>query len=294
MQFFIIMALGVFAFNTNVHAAGDLVVTFSNTPLFNIQNMLPGDEETATITVENIGASTLQIAAQGLKTTETGNISSVLDFVIAEDSTDVYGGSSPTGPKTLADFFAESVDPLFIPLLSLPPLSETTYTAKATFDATAGNEFQNASVVFDIIIGADSTGPTAPAECSDIDFDGDPIIGTAGNDMLNGTLGNDLIFGLEGSDFIRGLGGNDCIVGGEGSDVIRAGSGEDVIIGSEGNDALYGQNGNDIVLGMEGHDVLFGNNGDDNLVGHGGMDIGFGGPGIDSCSAEFVFFCELP
>ena len=56
------------------------------------------------------------------------------------------------------------------------------------------------------------------------------IVGTTGNDTLNGTAGNDLILGLGGNDTLNGLGGNDILVGGAGTDTLNGGLGNDTYI----------------------------------------------------------------
>ncbi len=68
----------------------------------------------------------------------------------------------------------------------------------------------------------------------DVDGDGRPdnmqIIGTSGNDTLQGDITNDFIDGAEG---------NDTLNGGKGADVLRGGAGDDVLDGGEdGTDAL--------------------------------------------------------
>lgn len=68
----------------------------------------------------------------------------------------------------------------------------------------------------------------------DVDGDGRPdnmqIIGTSGNDTLQGDITNDFIDGAEG---------NDTLNGGKGGDVLRGGTGDDVLDGGEdGTDAL--------------------------------------------------------
>ena len=61
-----------------------------------------------------------------------------------------------------------------------------------------------------------------------------PIIGSNGNDQLNGGNGHELL---------SGRGGNDLIIAGNGHDVAYGGSGNDEIHGNSGNDTLYGSGG---------------------------------------------------
>ncbi|WP_394889498.1 calcium-binding protein [Mesorhizobium sp. AaZ16] len=59
------------------------------------------------------------------------------------------------------------------------------------------------------------------------------IIGTPGNDTLNGTIEDDLIAGGEGNDLLRGLFGDDLIAGNQGDDLIVGGPGSDDLFGSQ-------------------------------------------------------------
>jgi len=297
---------------TRVRAVGDLTVDFGvpeGDPIFVIDNMLPADTESRGAIVTNGGSVPREIMVKGVEQTETGNISTVLSFVISENGTDLYGGASAGGPKHLSDFFAEGT-PNGIPLSTLGAGLTTTYTFTVTFDPEAGNEFQDKQVVFDIIIGI---AGEVPAECSHIEFSGEPIYGTSGRDNLVGTPGNDLIFGFEEGDSINGNNGDDCLVGGEGNDSIRGNHGNDVILGGEGDDALKGNegddhlvggSGNDSLKGHEGADRLEGGAGDDSLRGGEGDDYLDGGDGVDSLKGdegidtclggESVKTCEVP
>jgi subtilisin family serine protease len=116
------------------------------------------------------------------------------------------------------------------------------------------------------------------------------ISGTAGNDILNGTLANDLILGLSGNDRINGRAGNDCLVGGDGNDNIAGLGGNDTLLGGKGidslnggigNDTLHGEDGNDQLFGLTGNDTLDGGNGHDSLNGGFGNDTLHGGTGND-------------
>ena len=75
------------------------------------------------------------------------------------------------------------------------------------------------------------------------------IVGTAGNDTLNGTALDDLILGLAGNDTLNGLGGNDILVGGTGNDTLNGGAGDDTYsFGlSDGADRINETSGNDRV-----------------------------------------------
>ena len=286
--------LGLFDKKT-AYAVGDLNVLWGvpdGDPIFVVSNMLPGDTEDRDVDVANGGTVPRDVGVRGVKTEEIASFAAILDFVVSEGGSDLYGGTSPTGPKTLEEFFADSSGPNGIFLSNLGNGDTTTYNFKATFPSSAGNEYQEAKVVFDLIIGIVSD---IPNECSEIEFSGSPIFGTSGNDTIRGTRGNDLIFALEGNDKVFAWSGDDCIVGGTGNDELRGETGNDIIFGNEGDDKVYGAvgqdllfggSGNDLVKGENGEDVIFGNEGNDTMLGGNANDVMHGNTGNDQMNGE--------
>lgn len=98
------------------------------------------------------------------------------------------------------------------------------------------------------------------------------IVGTAGNDTINGTSGVDIICGGEGNDTINGYSSNDTIIGGPGNDTINGGSGHDTLISREGFDNIDGGSGNDRIEvdDVAGADTANGNGGTDTCLTDGG------------------------
>lgn len=94
--------------------------------------------------------------------------------------------------------------------------------------------------------------------------DGLRIVGTAGDDALNGRFGHDTLIGQAGGDTLKG---------GRGHDTLRGKTGDDALYGGNGNDRLEGGNGNDILNGNSGLDVIDGGRGDDRLKGGAGNDV---------------------
>ncbi len=109
------------------------------------------------------------------------------------------------------------------------------------------------------------------------------IVGTPGNDTIEGTSGADVIHGRGGDDLIRGLDGNDIVCGGAGADVVRGGPGDDVIWGDGSADVLRGGAGYDVIHGGGGADELRGGSDGDLIFGNAGADIVRGGQGVDVC-----------
>lgn len=133
------------------------------------------------------------------------------------------------------------------------------------------------------------TNPTTPA-ASVPSPPGLNVIGTQGDNRLNGTEqadiiltfgGNDVISGRGGDDLIISGGGNDSIGGGGGNDAIFAGSGNDVVAGGDGDDRIFGGKGNDLLDGGAGNDLVSGDQGNDTVLGGTGNDTVFGGAGND-------------
>ena len=121
-------------------------------------------------------------------------------------------------------------------------------------------------------------------------FDDCTVIGTNGNDYLEGTSGDDVICGLDGYDSIDGKDGNDILYGGDGPDIIHGGQGDDTIYGGPGEDNLYGGQGDDtiygggeedMVNGERGNDILYGGEEADEVYGERGNDILYGDEGPD-------------
>lgn len=122
------------------------------------------------------------------------------------------------------------------------------------------------------------------------------IIGSSGNDTIEGGGSKSSLYGGFGDDILSGLGGNDKLFGGDG---------EDTFIGGTGNDKMYGGAGLDMAdysddtLGITvvngtyvsgtgvGDDVLSripnirGGLGEDNIEGGGSKNTLFGGGGDD-------------
>ncbi|HEX8225903.1 MAG TPA: Ig-like domain-containing protein [Allosphingosinicella sp.] len=145
------------------------------------------------------------------------------------------------------------------------------------FENSDADDFTEANFV----PGYDPDG-TAPA--------GETITGTAGDDVLVGTVGADSISALGGNDVVNGNAGADLILGGDGfdqlhgdadSDVVDGGNDDDYLWGDDGNDQLSGQAGSDNLFGDSGDDQLSGGVGEDNLDGGDGEDVLAGGDGSD-------------
>ncbi|MFG2880065.1 calcium-binding protein [Streptomyces sp. NPDC048337] len=97
------------------------------------------------------------------------------------------------------------------------------------------------------------------------------IVGTSGNDTLNGGYGNDVICALSGNDTVNASFGNDT---------VHAGPGNDRVDGSYGNDTLIGGPGSDNLIGNFGTDSL------NTVDGVSGNDTANGGYNTDTCTTD--------
>ena len=137
------------------------------------------------------------------------------------------------------------------------------------------------------------TNPTTPVSSVQNPTRGIDVIGTSGDNRLNGSEqsdiiltfgGNDVISGRGGDDLIISGGGNDSIGGGSGNDDVFAGTGNDVVDGGIGDDRIFGGKGSDLIDGNAGSDFISGDTGNDTILGGTGNDTAFGGKGNDFVS----------
>ncbi len=71
------------------------------------------------------------------------------------------------------------------------------------------------------------------------------VIGSGGNDILQGNRRNNLLSGGDGDDDLQGKGGDDVLVTGSGTDVVSGGDGKDRVVVGLGNKTLSGGTGFD-------------------------------------------------
>ena len=141
-----------------------------------------------------------------------------------------------------------------------------------------------------VATGVSTAGAQDTVNCNDLVA---TIVGTDGDDIIQGTWQADVIAGLGGNDTITGLSGDDVICGGVGDDTISGASGADTILGGPGNDTLAGDSQNDTIHGGDGDDDINGGPGDDTLDGGNGFDLVDGLWQTDTCDdAETALNCE--
>ena len=150
----------LFVDSAQAQSTDSLVVEFETTPLFSEANFLPGGGITRWVKVTNNSGSSQRIVTEAINYPNpipAGDLSRALMFVIKEGTTDLYGGSSPTGPKLLYDFYQDSSSYSEISLSDLASGATTQYDFIISFPTEKENEWQNATTTFDILIGFQGT-----------------------------------------------------------------------------------------------------------------------------------------
>lgn len=247
-------------------------------PMFVVTNMLPGDSKTKDFNVKNASTEDESVTMDFIKTDEEKDFANILDVEVTElPSTVIFQG------KLQALFDA----PLFN-LGNFPAGSDKSFRVKVKFPENAGNEYQNAMVMFDIKWQTEQPEIEIPEDCS--------FLESGITRVVEGTEGNDFIIGNKESELFILKGGNDIVFGGKGNDIILGGEGNDPRLdGSDGNDCIIGGPGNDHLDGSDNNDVLFGNEGNDNLDGGGNDDLikaGTGNDNVDGGAGNDVIYGE--
>lgn len=279
------------------YAYSDLIINWGHEiyapdPIITLENMMPGDTHTKSITITNTSLYTRTISTKLTKENEINNLSQSLSFQIFTNSTSIYGSGSSTNYKSLDDAFIDSNMDQAIILFTLNPNESKTIDLFFEFNSSATNQYQSGKVQFSISIGISI--PT-PDECKNMNLDGILLIGSSKKDTLIGSSKSDLIFGLEGNDLIDGKDGNDCIVGGDGknnligglgNDTILAGSGNDTILAGCGDDTILAGDGNNSIKGDCDNDYIVSGIGNDSISGGAGNDEIYSGKGKDSINGD--------
>jgi hypothetical protein len=135
----------------------------ANNTIFIVANMLPGDTESRSITITNNSSSSRPLSLKGTKTSELKNFSRILTITVFKDNSSVYG------PKLLSQFFTDSNSLAGISLGTQSGHSTSTYKFVVNFPSSAGNEYQQAKVIFNLEIGKKLE---IPKKCQKIHCDG--------------------------------------------------------------------------------------------------------------------------
>ncbi len=225
---------------TTFASTPDLQITWQGgSPIFNIANMLPGDTATGKVTVKNISTSIKPIGIRGRQTSVNPN-----DFP-TQLKLKIYENNILKKDYSLSQFFTDSNSQAFIDFADLAPNAQSEYKFEVLFDPNSNDDFQNASVIFDIIIGIFFE---LPAECQAWGEDRNTrfVFGTDKKDTLTGNNYKSVLVGFGGDDMLNGNNQEDCLIGGPGNDKLHGNNKNDVLLGGSGNNDLFGGNGTDL------------------------------------------------
>ncbi len=111
------------------------------------------------------------------------------------------------------------------------------------------NETGASTLKYDAVQALNDDGPwwTTEAREPGAFLQGITDMGTAGDDMLLGSVEEDLLFGGDGDDTLIGGPGDDSLSGGAGANFIDAGPGDDLILVSSLADSIDGGDGFDTI-----------------------------------------------
>lgn len=136
------IAIGALSFMPHIAAAqSSLDVQFEATPLFLEANVMPGDGETRTLTVTNNGTEDEDVYVTVQEEFDAG-LAPIMQLTVASGGTEYFSGS-------FTDFFAAGE----IPLGTLVPNDDRTYSFTASLPASTGNAYQSKELGFDLMIG---------------------------------------------------------------------------------------------------------------------------------------------
>jgi Ca2+-binding RTX toxin-like protein len=162
-------------------------------------------------------------------------------------------------------------------VISVGAGDSVTYT-----ETTDGNGVLTGLTIDEQTGGVSVSAGGLPADaCGDIEIE-NVIIGTNGNETINGTPNNDLILAKNGNDTVNGNGGDDCIDAGEGNDKVTTLDGSDVIYAGGGNNTVNSGGGNNAVSSGNGNDEITTGTGDDVINAGGGNNKVQAGAGTNS------------
>lgn len=144
---------------------GPCVIAPAATPLFNESGVYPGETRTQSLTVVNNDLNescALQLSVTDRTTGQAVNLAPRMFAGIVSGSTSYFGSVSSGQAQpgtTYQDLFTAGT----VSLGSLAPSSAQTFNWYASFDPTAGNEYQGVQTVFDLGLNLTCGTPPTPS-----------------------------------------------------------------------------------------------------------------------------------
>jgi hypothetical protein len=121
-------------------------VQFEQTPLFSNVNFAPGDSVSRWVKLNNNTTASHRVVLRAINAVSTGDLKNVVGLVIKQGETVLYD-------NTFANLF--SLSELILPQVAAG--EQATFDFIATFKTTAGDEYQNSSMGFNLQIGFEDT-----------------------------------------------------------------------------------------------------------------------------------------
>ncbi len=125
---------------------------------------------------------------------------------------------------------------------------------KIVISTDIADDFSDLTIVNTPVVSAVTVGGltiytvgSGTLTASDFEFY-NPVFGTAGNDVLEGSYGVDRIYGGGGNDQLNGGAGNDRLYGEAGNDILNAGSGSNEAWGGTGADVFFFNEGGTTII----------------------------------------------
>jgi len=134
----------------------NMTVTYDD-PMFDSSVVwYPGLSVNREIEVTNTSNTNRRFLFQGENLTDVGNLFENLEIAVSQNGIDLYGGTSATGKKTVAQMVADNE----IYLSDVGAQSVNKYIFNVKMPGSLGNDFQNTKTVFDIKVGFEGQSGT--------------------------------------------------------------------------------------------------------------------------------------
>ncbi|MEE4684681.1 calcium-binding protein [Pseudomonas alliivorans] len=258
----------------------------------NFQRLIGGSETADTVSGTSAGAETLMgyagrdtlsglagedrlVGGAGGDTLTGGDGAD--DFVFSAITDSVHATSGIQTRDLITDFSAAQGDIIDLAGLNFTGLGNGyNGTLKVELNAAgsqtilksmetdaAGNRFEvlfNGDLTLDLNRNAfDFGNPTGQKVVNSLTQDNLDVVGTAGNDTLNGGDYDDQLVGFQGNDRINAGAGDDVIVGGYGKDTISGGAGRDIFLYYNVEDSYRTADGSysDLITDFEDGDAFY-------------------------------------
>ncbi len=138
--------------------ADNINVVFQATPLFSDSNIVPGDTVTRSVTVTNTSGVSQDVYVKALNGVSTGSLGDKLLLTVTD------GDATPISSLPLSTLVNGASQLL---QSGLPDGSTATYDFSIYFDSSAGNEYQNSTLGFDLCVGFEgASGDTCISDTS--------------------------------------------------------------------------------------------------------------------------------